>query len=150
MSFVIAAFTLVIFTLAVSLTAQNLAQKQNQKLIPFANVETAQQGDDTAAGESSEAVLAPEDSTAYTFATNTSGTFTDMTGSTQLLGPGLDDNAGANTPIGFDFWLLGKRYTQFNVTSNGMVGLNDGEDGVNTGPGDFPGGKIRGQLDHGR
>ena len=30
------------------------------------------------------------------------------------------------------------------------VHTNDGTDGVNTGPGDFPGGEIRGQLDHGR
>ncbi len=30
------------------------------------------------------------------------------------------------------------------------VHTNDGVDGVNTGPGDFPGGEIRGQLDHGR
>jgi hypothetical protein len=30
------------------------------------------------------------------------------------------------------------------------VHTNDGQDGVNTGPGDFPGGEIRGQLDHGR
>lgn len=28
------------------------------------------------------------------------------------------------------------------------VHTNDGVDGVNTGPGDFPGGEIRGQLDH--
>jgi len=30
------------------------------------------------------------------------------------------------------------------------VHTNDGVDGTNTGPGDFPGGEIRGQLDHGR
>jgi hypothetical protein len=30
------------------------------------------------------------------------------------------------------------------------VHTNDGTDGVNTGPGDFPGGEIRGQLDHGQ
>lgn len=30
------------------------------------------------------------------------------------------------------------------------VHTNDGVDGANTGPGDFPGGEIRGQLDHGR
>jgi len=30
------------------------------------------------------------------------------------------------------------------------VHTNDGVDGPNTGPGDFPGGEIRGQLDHGR
>lgn len=30
------------------------------------------------------------------------------------------------------------------------VHTNDGVDGTNSGPGDFPGGEIRGQLDHGR
>jgi hypothetical protein len=30
------------------------------------------------------------------------------------------------------------------------VHTNDGANGPNTGPGDFPGGEIRGQLDHGR
>jgi CHRD domain len=30
------------------------------------------------------------------------------------------------------------------------VHTNDGVDGANSGPGDFPGGEIRGQLDHGR
>lgn len=30
------------------------------------------------------------------------------------------------------------------------VHTNDGQGAVNTGPGDFPGGEIRGQLDHGR
>ena len=60
----------------------------------------------------------------YVFATNTSGTFTVMTGSTQLIAASQDDTASANTPIGFDFWLQGVRYTQFSATSNGFVGLS--------------------------
>ncbi|HMK25760.1 MAG TPA: T9SS type A sorting domain-containing protein [Chitinophagaceae bacterium] len=61
----------------------------------------------------------------YTFTTGTSATFTDMTsGTTQIVGAGTDDAAGANTAIGFDFWLMGNRYTQFNATSNGFVGLS--------------------------
>ncbi len=69
---------------------------------------------------------APELATSanYVFATTTSGTFTDMTGSTQLVAAGQDDAAGPNTPIGFEFWLNGVRYTQFNATSNGMIGLS--------------------------
>ena len=47
-----------------------------------------------------------------------------MTGSTQLIGAGQDDASSSNTPIGFDFWLQGVRYTQFSVTSNGFIGLS--------------------------
>jgi hypothetical protein len=67
---------------------------------------------------------APKTSVNYGFSTSTSGSFTNMTGSTQLVGAGQDDFASPNTPIGFDFWLLGNRYTQFNATSNGSMGLS--------------------------
>ncbi len=67
---------------------------------------------------------APQNAANYVFATSTSGSFTNMTGSTQLIAAGVDDGASPNTPIGFDFWLLGNRYTQFNATSNGFVGLS--------------------------
>ena len=67
---------------------------------------------------------APKTSANYGFATSTGGSFTNMTGSTQLVAAGSDDAASANTPIGFEFWLQGNRYTQFNVTSNGWVGLS--------------------------
>lgn len=63
-------------------------------------------------------------STNYTFATSTSGSFTDMTGSTLLVAAGTDDGSSSNTPIGFDFWLQGVRYNQFSATSNGFVGLS--------------------------
>ncbi len=66
----------------------------------------------------------PKTSVNYGFATSTSGSFTNMTGSTQLVAAGQDDAASSNTPIGFDFWLLGNRYTQFNATSNGSMGLS--------------------------
>ena len=48
---------------------------------------------------------------------------------------------GSNMPL-LDAMRAGLTYVN--------VHTNDGEDGVNTGPGDFPGGEIRGQLDHGR
>ena len=67
---------------------------------------------------------APQTAANYVFATNPNGSFTNMTGSTQLVAAGQDDFASANTPIGFDFWLLGNRYTQFNATSNGSMGLS--------------------------
>lgn len=48
---------------------------------------------------------------------------------------------GSNMPL-LDAMRAGLTYVN--------VHTNDGTDGVNTGPGDFPGGEIRGQLDHGR
>lgn len=46
-------------------------------------------------------------------------------GSTILLG-GSQSNTQSNTlqPIGFDFFLNGTRHQQFNVTSNGNIGLS--------------------------
>src|SRR5262245_16789509 len=68
--------------------------------------------------------VAAQSSANYVFATNTSSSFTDMSsGTTQLIASGQDDNASAATNIGFDFWLMGKRYNQFNVTSNGLLGI---------------------------
>src|SRR5262245_37285282 len=46
---------------------------------------------------------------------------------------------GTNMPL-LDAMRAGLTYVN--------VHTNDGVDGVNTGPGDFPGGEIRGQLDH--
>jgi len=48
---------------------------------------------------------------------------------------------GTNMPL-LDAMRAGLTYVN--------VHTNDGVDGPNTGPGDFPGGEIRGQLDHGR
>ncbi|HJP58714.1 MAG TPA: CHRD domain-containing protein [Gemmatimonadaceae bacterium] len=48
---------------------------------------------------------------------------------------------GTNMPL-LDAMRAGLTYVN--------VHTNDGVDGMNTGPGDFPGGEIRGQLDHGR
>ena len=59
----------------------------------------------------------------YTFTDGTNGSFTDMTGSTQLLAGNLDDNASAVTNIGFDFFFMGVRYTQFSVNTNGSLRL---------------------------
>ncbi|RKS25670.1 putative secreted protein (Por secretion system target) [Flavobacterium endophyticum] len=68
----------------------------------------------------------------YTFATNTTGslaldmngTAIDMsTGTTQLVGPGLDAAASAVTNIGFDFHFMGTRFTQFSVQEDGILQL---------------------------
>jgi hypothetical protein len=48
-------------------------------------------------------------------------------------------NVGSNMPL-LDAMRLGLTYVN--------VHTNDGVGAINTGPGDFPGGEIRGQLDH--
>jgi uncharacterized repeat protein (TIGR01451 family) len=60
----------------------------------------------------------------YAFATNVSGTFTDMSsGTTQLVAAGQDDTSSALTNIGFDFVFMGTRFTQFSASSNGYLRL---------------------------
>ena len=60
----------------------------------------------------------------YTFSTNTTGTLTAMTGSTQLIAASTDDGASASAAnIGFDFFYMGTRYTTFWVNSNGLLQL---------------------------
>jgi hypothetical protein len=69
-------------------------------------------------------VPAPDTAASYVFATATNGSFTDMsTGTTQLVAAGLDDASSAVTNLGFDFYFLGTRYTQFSVNSNGYMRL---------------------------
>jgi hypothetical protein len=53
----------------------------------------------------------------------------------------LAANVGQNMPL-LDAMRAGLTYVN--------VHTNDGVGSINTGPGDFPGGEIRGQLDHGR
>ena len=53
-----------------------------------------------------------------------------MSGSTQLIGPDVDDDASAVKDIGFDFWLDGVRYSQFSVNANGVCRL--GPDAVDS------------------
>ncbi len=60
----------------------------------------------------------------YTFSTNATASLTDMnTGTTQLVTATSDDVASSVTNIGFDFWFMGTRYTQFSVNSNGYLRL---------------------------
>ena len=56
----------------------------------------------------------------YTFAASTSGTLADMRfGTAQLVAADSDDAASPVVPIGFDFYLMGNRYSQFSANSNG-------------------------------
>jgi hypothetical protein len=60
----------------------------------------------------------------YAFSTATNGSLSDMSsGTTQLVAAGADDTASAVVPIGFDFFFLGTRYTQFSASSNGFLRL---------------------------
>jgi trimeric autotransporter adhesin len=71
----------------------------------------------------------------YSFTTNTTGSLgldananvVDMSsGTTQLVAADLDDNTSAVTSIGFDFYLMGTRFTQFSSSSNGLIQLGAG------------------------
>lgn len=61
--------------------------------------------------------------TTYAFAATTAALEDMSTGTTQLVGPGLDDTASAVTNIGFDFWYDGARYNQFSCNANGLCRL---------------------------
>src|ERR1051325_5774072 len=60
----------------------------------------------------------------YGFSTGTNASFTDMSsGTTQLIGPDVNDFATPLTNIGFDFFFQGALYTQFSVNDNGLIRL---------------------------
>src|SRR6266542_5977598 len=62
------------------------------------------------------------DATTYPFTFGTGAALEDMSsGTTQLLGPDLDNAASAVAQIGFDFWFAGVRQTSFSVNSNGLL-----------------------------
>jgi len=60
----------------------------------------------------------------YTFVTTTTGSLTDMSsGTTQLLAANIDDTPSPLTNIGFDFFFMGTRYSQFSINENGVLRL---------------------------
>jgi hypothetical protein len=82
-----------------------------------------------------------QNSANYTFATSTTGSLAldmnggavDMsTGTTQLVGAGLDATASAVTNIGFDFHFMGNRFTQFSVQEDGILQLGSTAAPTNT------------------
>jgi len=58
----------------------------------------------------------------YTFA-QTAGTYTAISGGTQILPPGADDDVSALANIGFTFVFNGASFTQFGVNANGHLRL---------------------------
>jgi hypothetical protein len=61
----------------------------------------------------------------YTVTAGSDGSLTTMTGSTTLIGDNQVTQASSVTPItpsqDFEFWFMGTRYTQFSVSSNGIL-----------------------------
>ena len=80
---------------------------------------------------SNQKMLAQASSANYSFSSNTSGSLSDMTGSTQLVGPGLDATASPVTNIGFDLFFMGNRFTQFSVQEDGILQLGGTAVGTN-------------------
>jgi hypothetical protein len=65
--------------------------------------------------------------TTYPFSSGGGESLEDMsTGTTQLLGADLDDQASSVHALGFDFWFMGNRYADFSVNSNGLMRLGSG------------------------
>jgi hypothetical protein len=58
----------------------------------------------------------------YTFS-QSSGTYTPVSGGTVLGVPGNDDTNFPDNPIGFTFWYNGQAFTRFSVNSNGFLAL---------------------------
>ncbi len=60
----------------------------------------------------------------YAFVTTTTGTLTDMSsGTATLVAADQDDTSSSVTNIGFDFYYMGVRYSQFSANSNGLMRL---------------------------
>lgn len=63
--------------------------------------------------------------TAANLGTDRTGAAIDMTtGTTQVFGPSVSNVPGSTfQPIGFDLWFYGQRFSQFSVTTTGLVSL---------------------------
>jgi hypothetical protein len=60
----------------------------------------------------------------YPFAFATGAALEDMSsGTTELVGPDSDSGVSPVVPIGFDFWFVGSRQTQFSANANGLMRL---------------------------
>ncbi len=79
----------------------------------------------SANGQSS-ANYTPGTATNGSLALDINSNVVDMTTGTTLISSTSVDQGvnGSAINIGFDFWMMGNRYTQFNVTTNGLVSLS--------------------------
>jgi hypothetical protein len=68
--------------------------------------------------------LFSQSSATYTFSNTTTGSLIDMSsGTTQLIAGSVDDGVSSVTNIGFEFVFMGTIYSQFSVSSNGLLRL---------------------------
>ena len=119
----VSAIALLVGAFGVSALGQGSAERVSERVN---SAERKAAGREAQAREQANAAspLAPAAANNYVFATTTGGTFTDMSsGTTLLVGAAADDASSPVTNIGFDFYLLGVRYTQFSASSNGFVRL---------------------------
>jgi hypothetical protein len=74
--------------------------------------------------------------------TNGAASLQSMTNSIRIIDPTMDDTASIVIKIGFDFWFMGERYTQFSANSNGAIKLGSdaisGKEYLGSGANVFP------------
>lgn len=59
----------------------------------------------------------------YAFSTNRSSSLIALTSPTILIGNGAVNTSSSVTPIGFEFWFMGSRFTTFSINTNGAIQL---------------------------
>ena len=116
-------FSMLLTVFGVNISAQNVEEAITSDLLPTReSVKKEESKEETPPKFPDVPQIA--DSNSYTFATTTGGSLTDMSsGTTQLLAGNIDDTASALTNIGFDFYYMGVRYTQFSINDNGVLRL---------------------------
>jgi hypothetical protein len=119
----VATLSLLSLTFCASASAQLSRERVGGRLDGFKQT-SAPTGKTGSGPSDNSSPITIEAANSYVFNSATNGTFTDMsTGTTQIVAPGADDVASAVTNIGFEFYFLGTRYTQFSANSNGYVRL---------------------------
>ena len=118
--FVIPFVVLVILSLAAVAIPQDVAERLDLK--------DDGQSDSGKGRKGAPEVVVPSNDliTAATYAFSTAGAVAleDMSsGTTQLIGPSIDDGNSALVNIGFEFWFDGVRFTQFGANGNGFIRL---------------------------
>jgi gliding motility-associated-like protein len=59
----------------------------------------------------------------YEFLTNNNSSFADMTNSTTIIAGDAFQEASPVLPLGFEFWFMGVRYTDFSINTNAVIQL---------------------------
>lgn len=120
--FFVLAFTAILFVVVSNFqaSAQNIEALDQENLqIPEKKINDEGKSSKQTITESGNLITA----TTYAFAAGTAALEDMSSGTTQIIVPGVDDNASTVTNIGFDFWYDGVRYTQFSCNANGLCRL---------------------------